>query len=210
MELLGELLQLAESFDKHGVEYTLRGGLARSLFGNLELPVTAEVEFFVLGPALCEAKIAAESAGFEIETGWSSHDDHRSYSAIRLIKISESDHLVLDLLLVDEVQNLGWLSRREASLAGRTIFVVSKEIADRPSDSLRQWINRSDSPISSEEAIRLSRGISTNMSSEAIDQRMNKVAQLFRFWKATRAARIAAGKPGPYDLPPKNIRPISK
>jgi hypothetical protein len=65
-------------------------------------------------------------------------------------------------------------------------------------------------PISSEEALRLSRGNSTDMSPEAIDRRMNKVAQLYRFWKATRAARIAAGNPGPYDLPPKNIRPISK
>jgi hypothetical protein len=64
------------------------------------------------------------------------------------------------------------------------------------------------SPVSSEEALRLSHGDSNDMSPEAIDLRMEKLAQLYRFWQATRESRIAAGAPGPYDLPPANIKPI--
>lgn len=63
-------------------------------------------------------------------------------------------------------------------------------------------------PVSPEEALRLSHGDSNDMSPEGIDRRMEKFAQLYRFWKVTRESRLAAGAPGPYDLPPKDIRPI--
>lgn len=64
------------------------------------------------------------------------------------------------------------------------------------------------SPVSAAEAERLSHGDSSDMSPEAIANRMRKFSQLYRLWKVTRDARLAAGKPGPYDLPPKDIRPI--
>ena len=66
------------------------------------------------------------------------------------------------------------------------------------------------SPVSPEEAMRLSHGDSSDMSPAAIENRMRKFAQLYRLWKVTRDARIAAGKPGPFDLPPPGFRRVSR
>lgn len=65
------------------------------------------------------------------------------------------------------------------------------------------------SPVSHEEALRLSHGDSSDMSPQEIEKRFKKFGQLYRLWKATRNARIAAGTPGPLDLPPSGLRRVS-
>jgi hypothetical protein len=60
------------------------------------------------------------------------------------------------------------------------------------------------------EEIRLNHGNVSGSAYISIAGRLHQLDQMFQLWEMFRDSRIAAGKPGPYDLPPKDIRPISK
>jgi hypothetical protein len=125
VELLDELLRLAEEFDKQGVEYALCGGLAMNVHGFTR--GTIDIDFLVLEASLPQAKIAASAAGFDFETGWIPISDKSAPRVLRLLKIDGSEYLTLDLLLANSDLNEVWSGRLRSSLAGKSLTVVSKE-----------------------------------------------------------------------------------
>ncbi len=60
------------------------------------------------------------------------------------------------------------------------------------------------------EKLRLEQGNLIANESISLAHRLDQLDQMFELWEMFRKSRIAAGTPGPYDLPPKNMRPISK
>jgi hypothetical protein len=125
LELLDELLLLVSEFEARGVPYALCGGLAVNIHGIVR--TTIDIDFLIPGDSLEEAKVACVAAGFDFESGWIPIGDPTAPRVYRVLKIIDTEYLMLDLILVNEGLEGIWSRRIRTVISGKPISLVSKE-----------------------------------------------------------------------------------
>ncbi len=138
MELYDEFRGLIDMLNRRGVDYAVCGGIAVAVHGYPRF--TYDIDLLIRPDNLPEAIGAAKMSGFLDETG---RIPLGPCIAHRLVKSVGSDHLVLDLLLVNDVLQSVWDSRIDYEWQDQRLCVVSadgltlmKRISGRDQDLL--------------------------------------------------------------------------
>ncbi len=122
--LIHELKLLLNSFNSHGVDFALCGGLAVAAHGLVR--ATQDIDFLILPNSLDDAYAAAAVVGYDIR-GLDISFKERTVEIRRVSKVVGEEIISLDLLLVTPHVEDVWASREELKFMGETLFVVSRE-----------------------------------------------------------------------------------
>jgi hypothetical protein len=126
MDLLIELKNLIEAFDKNRIDYALCGGLALAVYARPR--ATLDIDIMVEPDFLGEIKQIVGNLGFSIAAAPMSFKGG-AVQIHRLTKIEDEseEHLVLDLLLVTPHTRISWDSKISVDWEGGTLKVLSPE-----------------------------------------------------------------------------------
>ncbi len=124
MDLLIELKNIVEAFDKNEIDYALCGGLALAVYARPR--ATLDIDIMVEPDLLDKIKQTAENIGFSIPAAPMSFKGG-AVQIHRMTKIDNEsgEHLVLDLLLVTPQTKISWDSRISFEWEGGTLKVLS-------------------------------------------------------------------------------------
>jgi hypothetical protein len=127
MNIREELLGVVKAFDVANIEYAICGGLAVAIHGFPR--GTKDIDVLIQETDLDRAKRAAETVGFDIESGLirfrtGQPDEERMF---RVVKVDGSEMLVLDLILVTPPLAEVWSKRATLQVGEFSITTVSKE-----------------------------------------------------------------------------------
>ena len=123
-DLFREFVQLTQALDSAGVAYAVCGGVALAVHG---LPrATKDIDLLIPAEQLDATRAAARTLGFTLESG------RMTFSASgveiqRLTKVASGDHLMIDLMLVNEATRSAWESRHSVAFEDGRVSVVSRE-----------------------------------------------------------------------------------
>lgn len=138
--LLDEFVDITTALNENGIDYAVCGGWAMAIHGFLR--ATTDIDILILSQDLAAAKDLAIKQGFEIE-GLPLNFDTGKTRIRRISKIDKATKtlITLDLILVTEIYNDVWVSRKvvkwnqgEYRVVGREGMMKMKEIAGRPKD----------------------------------------------------------------------------
>ncbi len=122
MDLYEEFRGLIEVFNRNDVDYAVCGGIAVAIHGYPRF--TYDIDLLIRPQDLSVALDAAKSCGFLDESG---RIPLGSCVAYRVVKSVGSDHLVLDLILINEMLRVVWDSRTDFQWQGLRLCVVSSQ-----------------------------------------------------------------------------------
>lgn len=122
--LIEELKQLLASFNNHGVEFALCGGLAVAVHGLAR--ATQDIDFLIPEGSLDSAYEAAAQVGYDIR-GLDISFKERTVEIRRVSKVVGEDVISLDLLIVTPHVEDVWAGREQLEFMGEQLFVVSRE-----------------------------------------------------------------------------------
>lgn len=124
MDLLIELKNIIEAFDKERIDYALCGGLALAVYARPR--ATLDIDIMVDPDLLDKIKQIVENLGFNIPTMPMTFKGG-AVQIHRMTKIDNEseEHLVLDLLIVTPETRLSWDSRISVGWEGGTLKVLS-------------------------------------------------------------------------------------
>jgi hypothetical protein len=142
MDLIAELENLIDAFDRDGIEYALCGGIALGVHGYVR--ATQDIDMLVPSEQLDRALATAKGAGFDVparkivfglKTG-----RPREIHRVSKLDPETSDLLPLDLMVAHEYAEV-WNARMKVAWRQRNLAVVSrdglatmKRLAGRPQD----------------------------------------------------------------------------
>jgi acetolactate synthase regulatory subunit len=123
MDLLIELKNLIETFDKNKIEYALCGGLALAVYARPR--ATLDIDIMVEPELLDKIKQIVENFGFNIRSAPMSFKGG-AVQIHRMTKIDREtgEHMVLDLLLVTPQTKTSWDSKISVDWEGRKLKVL--------------------------------------------------------------------------------------
>jgi hypothetical protein len=126
MDLLIELKQLIEAFDKNNIDYALCGGLALAVYARPR--ATLDIDIMIDPDLLNTVKKVVETLGFTITAKPMSFKDgavqiHR----MTKIDVESGEHLGLDLLLVTPQTKISWESKISVDWEGGALKVLTPE-----------------------------------------------------------------------------------
>lgn len=126
MDLLIELKQLIEAFDKNNIDYALCGGLALAVYARPR--ATLDIDIMIDPDLLNTVKKVVETLGFTIPAKPMSFKDgavqiHR----MTKIDVESEEHLGLDLLLVTPQTKISWESKISVDWEGGALKVLTPE-----------------------------------------------------------------------------------
>jgi hypothetical protein len=142
MDLIAELENLIDAFDRDGIEYALCGGIALGVHGYVR--ATQDIDMLVPSEQLDRALATAKGAGFDVarkivfglKTG-----RPREIHRVSKLDPETSDLLPLDLMVVAHEYAEVWNARMKVAWRQRNLAVVSrdglatmKRLAGRPQD----------------------------------------------------------------------------
>jgi hypothetical protein len=124
MDLLIELKNLVEAFDKNKIDYALCGGLALAVYARPR--ATLDIDIMVEPGFLGKVKQIAENLGFNVPATPMSFKDN-AVQIHRMTKIDEisGEHMVLDLLLVTPQTKTSWDNKISVDWEGKTLKVLT-------------------------------------------------------------------------------------
>lgn len=124
MDLLVELQNIIEAFDKEKIDYALCGGLALAVYARPR--ATLDIDIMVDPGLLDKTKQIVEKLGFNIPAMPMTFKEG-SVRIHRMTKIENEsgEHLVLDLLIVTPETKPSWDSRLSVDWEGGTLKVLS-------------------------------------------------------------------------------------
>ena len=126
MDLLSELKNLIEVFDKNKIDYALCGGLALAVYARPR--ATLDIDIMVEPDLLGKIKQIVENLGYNIPAAPMSFKED-SVQIHRMTKIDDEsgEHIVLDLLLVTAKTKNAWDSKISVDWEGGTLKVLNPE-----------------------------------------------------------------------------------
>ncbi len=126
MDLLIELKNLIEAFDKNNIDYALCGGLALAVYARPR--ATLDIDIMVEPDLLGKIKQIVEKLGFNMPATPMSFKDG-AVQIHRMTKIDDEsgEHITLDLLLVTPQTKISWDSKISVEWEGGTLKVLSPE-----------------------------------------------------------------------------------
>lgn len=124
MDLITELQNIIEAFDKEKIDYALCGGLALAVYARPR--ATLDIDIMVEPSLLDKIKQIVEKLGFNIPAMPMTFKGG-SVRIQRMTKIDNQsrEHLVLDLLIVTPETKPSWDSRVSVEWEGGTLKVLS-------------------------------------------------------------------------------------
>jgi hypothetical protein len=141
IDIVAELGAALDALQRESVPHALRGGFAVAVYGVPR--ATKDIDFLVPEADLGRAESALKSIGFSLRAGpipfGTGTPQERKVH--RVTKVSQGEHLTVDLLGVTPVFARVWDTRVEVAWEGRKLTVVSREglvsmkkLAGRPQD----------------------------------------------------------------------------
>ncbi|NOY70024.1 MAG: nucleotidyltransferase family protein [Deltaproteobacteria bacterium] len=126
MDLLIELKNIVEAFDKDKIDYALCGGLALAVYARPR--ATLDIDIMVEPELLGKIKKIVENLGFNIPaTPMSFKGGAVQIHRMTKVDNKSGEHLVLDLLLVTPQTKISWDSKISVDWEGGTLRVLSPE-----------------------------------------------------------------------------------
>lgn len=124
MDLLVELKNIVNAFEKDKIDYALCGGLALAVYARPR--ATLDIDIMVESDSLDSVKKTVEELGFIFPAKPMSFKDG-IVKMNRLTKIDKDsrEHLILDLLIVTPETMLSWDSRISIEWEGGILKVIS-------------------------------------------------------------------------------------
>jgi hypothetical protein len=124
MDLLIELKNLIEAFDKNKIDYALCGGLALAVYARPR--ATLDIDIMIEPDLLSKIKQIVEDLGFDIPAPPMSFKDG-AVQIHRMTKVDDEseEHMVLDLLLVTPQTRFSWDSKILVEWEGKALKVLS-------------------------------------------------------------------------------------
>ena len=122
--LIEELKLLLSSFNEHGIEFALCGGLAVAAHGLVR--ATQDIDFLIREESLEAAYKAAAEVGYDIR-GLDISFKERTVEIRRVSKVVGEEVISLDLLLVTPHVEDVWQTRELIEFMGESLVVVSRE-----------------------------------------------------------------------------------
>jgi len=124
MDLLIELKNIVEAFDKNKIDYALCGGLALAVYARPR--ATLDIDIMVEPELLDKIKQIVGALGFDIPaTPMSFKGGDIQIHRMTKINSESGEHLVLDLLLITPKIKISWDSKILVSWEGGTLKVLS-------------------------------------------------------------------------------------
>jgi hypothetical protein len=143
LDLIAELENVLEAFDRAGIEYALCGGLAVAIHGHPR--ATMDIDLLVRGEQVTLAMTTARQIGFDIPArkmvfGLGAGTP-REMQRVSKLDPETSALMSLDLLVVGPGYEEVWAGRTRLGWRGRDLSIVSrdglaimKRLAGRPQD----------------------------------------------------------------------------
>lgn len=138
MDIQAELRTIVAAFNGASIEYALCGGLAVAFHGYARF--TKDIDILVPRDSLANALGVAANVGFLDSSGKILFPDVELH---RVLKIEESEYLILDLMVLSQNEDQAWNQKTWFDWEGLPICVVStdglvamKRRAGRPQDLL--------------------------------------------------------------------------
>jgi|SRR5687768_7398971 len=122
--LIEELKLLLSSFNEHGIEFALCGGLAVAAHGLVR--ATQDIDFLIREESLEAAYRAAAEVGYDIR-GLDISFKERTVEIRRVSKVVGEEVISLDLLLVTPHVEDVWQTRELIEFMGESLVVVTRE-----------------------------------------------------------------------------------
>lgn len=126
MNIRDELLRAIDALNAQGVSYALCGGLAVVIHGYVRL--TDDIDMLIPQAELARAKEALKLAGFGFVNPVPLQFQNKTFPVAihRVVRFEGEEHLVVDLIEVDEPLREIWNGREPFEWEGRKIHVVSR------------------------------------------------------------------------------------
>lgn len=127
MDLIEELLGLADALDAARLEYAVCGGIALAIHGHPRF--TKDIDLLVQ-PADRERLFGlARKCGFTLDGGVKlfGAGSPREREIARITKSDGSEFVTLDLLLAGPALAQAWATRQQVQWRGRALWIVSRE-----------------------------------------------------------------------------------
>ncbi len=138
MDIQAELRTIVAAFNRASIEYALCGGLAVAFHGYARF--TKDIDILVARDSLANALEVSAKVGFLDSSGKILFPDVELH---RVLKIEESEYLILDLMVLSQNEDQAWNQKTWFDWEGLPICVVStdglvamKRRAGRPQDLL--------------------------------------------------------------------------
>lgn len=126
MDLLFELKNIIEEFDRNNIDYALCGGLALAVYARPR--ATLDIDIMVESDFLDTIKQIVTNLGFNIQaTPMSFKNGAIKIHRMTKIDAESGEHLVLDLLLVTQQIKFSWDSKIAVDWEGRKLKVLTPE-----------------------------------------------------------------------------------
>ncbi|MFO8089162.1 MAG: hypothetical protein R6U13_04940 [Desulfatiglandaceae bacterium] len=124
MDLLIELKNIIEAFDKNKIDYALCGGLALAVYARPR--ATLDIDIMVEPDLLGRVKQIVEKLGFNLPATPMSFKDG-AVQIHRMTKVDDEsgEHLILELLLVTPQTRNSWESKISVDWEERPLKVLS-------------------------------------------------------------------------------------
>jgi hypothetical protein len=123
MNVLEELMTSTAALDGAAVEYALVGGLAVAVWGAPR--ATKDIDLLVRREQLEDAMNAVATRGFTLAAAPLRFRDGMDLQ--RVSKVVAGAHMTIDFILVNEVLEPIWTSRRRIATADGPLWVVSRD-----------------------------------------------------------------------------------
>ena len=178
MNLKRELLGVVKALGDSSVPYALCGGMAVVLHGYPRL--TRDIDMLIRPEDLDTARVALAASGFTIAAGIIPFDVGRPHErqVYRVSKAIGAELLTVDLLLLPHFLEEVWQGRETYEVEGSLVHVVSRA-----------------GLITPEQMKARSRGVSADMSPQAISARFDILVDLDNTAKALASARFIGKRP---------------
>jgi len=124
MDLLAELKNIIEAFDRNKIDYALCGGLALAVYARPR--ATLDIDIMVERDVIGRVKQIVEKLGFNLPATPMSFKDG-AVQIHRMTKVDDEsgEHLVVDLLLVTPQTRNSWDSKISVDWDKRRLKVLS-------------------------------------------------------------------------------------
>ena len=137
IDLLEDFRRLVAAFEAAGLEYAVVGALALAVHGFPR--ATTDIDLLIRKEDLPAALRVAATIGYRFPAEPMTFSNGMEVQ--RVTKVEAGDHLILDLLLVNEQSEDLWATRQRVASAQGAITVISREalvkmkaMAGRPQD----------------------------------------------------------------------------
>jgi hypothetical protein len=122
IDLLEDFRTLVSAFEREGLEYAVVGALALAVHGFPR--ATTDIDLLIRKEDLATALRIAATAGYRFPAEPMTFQNGMEVQ--RVTKVQSGDHLILDLLLVNEQLEDVWQSRQRVASEQGAITVISR------------------------------------------------------------------------------------